>query len=156
MTNKQSDFIIYLVKCLIGVIIGFYLFRRYPEVGAWSLVSIVLVLSPDRKDAMNLAINRIKANIIGASIGLALFYIHPMNLLMMSIGVLLTIIVCQLLKLQDVSRSASVAVVIILLHQRGAYFWNVALERAGGVVGGCVMAMLITYIFHQLLVKFKW
>jgi uncharacterized membrane protein YgaE (UPF0421/DUF939 family) len=155
MTNKQSDFILYLIKSLIGVIIGFYLFRRFPEVGAWCLISIVLVLSPDRKDAMNLALNRIKANLVGAGIGLTLFFIHPMNLLMMSIGVLLTIIVCQLLKLQDVSRSAAVSVIIILLHQKGAYFWDVALERAGGVVGGCIIAMLITFVFHYALVKFK-
>jgi uncharacterized membrane protein YgaE (UPF0421/DUF939 family) len=156
MTNKQSDFFMYIIKCLIGVAIGFYLYRKYPEIGEWCLISIVLVLSPDRKDAMNLALIRIKANMVGAGIGLTLFFIHPMNLLMMSIGVTLTIITCRLLKLQEVTRAAAVAVIIILLHQKGQYFWDVALERAGGVLGGCLIAMLITYTFHVTIRKFKW
>jgi len=146
----------YIIKCLIGVAIGFYLYRKYPEIGEWCLISIVLVLSPDRKDAMNLALIRIKANMVGAGIGLTLFFIHPMNLLMMSIGVTLTIITCRLLKLQEVTRAAAVAVIIILLHQKGQYFWDVALERAGGVLGGCLIAMLITYTFHVTIRKFKW
>jgi uncharacterized membrane protein YgaE (UPF0421/DUF939 family) len=156
MANKQSDFIMYIIKSLIGVAVGFYLYRKYPEIGTWCLISIVLVLSPDRKDATKLALVRIKANLVGAGIGLALFFIHPMNLLMMSIGVTLTIIVCRLLKLQEVTRAAAVAVIIILLHQKGQYFWDAALERAGEVLAGCLIAMLITYTFHVTSTKFKW
>ena len=156
MTNKQSDFFMYIIKCLIGVTIGFYLYRKYPEIGTWCLISIVMVLSPDRNDAMKLALVRIKANLVGAGIGLALFFIHPMNLLILSIGVTLTIITCRLLKIQEVTRSAAVAVVIILLHQKGQYFWDVALERAGGVLSGCLIAMMITYTFHVAITKFKW
>jgi len=156
MARKQSDFFMYIIKCLIGVTIGFYLYRKYPEIGTWCLISIVMVLSPDRNDAMKLALVRIKANLVGAGIGLALFFIHPMNLLMLSIGVTLTIITCRLLKIQEVTRSAAVAVVIILLHQKGQYFWDVALERAGGVLSGCLIAMMITYTFHVAITKFKW
>jgi uncharacterized membrane protein YgaE (UPF0421/DUF939 family) len=155
MTNKQSDFLRYIVKCLIGVVIGFYLYNKYPEIGAWCLISIVLVLSPDRKDAIKLALTRIKANLIGAAIGLSLFFIHPMDLLIICIGVVLAVTICQLLNLEDTGRSAAVSVIIILIHEKGPSFWNVALERAGGVVGGCVIAMLITYIFHIMLFKFK-
>jgi len=156
MARKQSDFFMYIIKCLIGVTIGFYLYRKYPEIGTWCLISIVMVLSPDRNDAMKLALVRIKANLVGAGIGLALFFIHPMNLLILSIGVTLTIITCRLLKIQEVTRSAAVAVVIILLHQKGQYFWDVALERAGGVLSGCLIAMMITYTFHVAITKFKW
>ena len=156
MARKQSDFFMYIIKCLIGVAIGFYLYRKYPEIGTWCLISIVSVLSPDRKDAMKLALVRIEGNLVGAGIGLALFFIHPMNLLMLSLGVTLTIITCSLLKLQEVIRSAAVAVIIILLHQKGQYFWDAALERAGGVLVGCLIAMLITYTFHATSTKFKW
>jgi uncharacterized membrane protein YgaE (UPF0421/DUF939 family) len=156
MARKQSDFVMYILKCLIGVAVGFYLYRKYPEIGVWCLISIVSVLSPDRKDAMKLALVRIEGNLVGAGIGLALFFIHPMNLLMLSLGVTLTIITCSLLKLQEVTRPAAVAVIIILLHQKGQYFWDVALERAGGVLAGCLIAMMITYIFHEAITKFKW
>lgn len=64
LTKEKKDFIVFMVECLIGTIIGFVLYRLYPVIGAWSLFSIILVLAPDRKDAMTLAISRIKANLI--------------------------------------------------------------------------------------------
>ncbi|GAB2689149.1 hypothetical protein GCM10027037_09850 [Mucilaginibacter koreensis] len=155
MTIKQADVLLYILKSVIGTAIGYYIYSAYPGVGAWCLISIVLVLTPDRKDGTQLAINRIKANLIGAAIGLILFFIHPMNLLMMSIGVALAIIICELLKLQAVTRSAAVAVLIILVHEKGKYFWDVALERAAGVVGGCLIAILLTLIFHAFVDKAK-
>jgi uncharacterized membrane protein YgaE (UPF0421/DUF939 family) len=123
--------------------------------GAWCLISILLVLAPDRKDAMTLAKTRIKANLVGATIGLIIFSIHPVNLLMICIGITLTIIACELLKLQTATRSASIAVLIITMHEPGQHFWNVALERAGGVLAGCVIGMLITLAFHTTIIRSK-
>jgi len=151
--RKQADFLLYILKCLIGTAIGFYLYRLYPTVGAWCLISIILVLAPDRIDAMNLAATRIKANLVGAAIGLTLFYIHPINLLMICIGIVVTIVACEFLKLQPATRSAGVAVLIITMHEPGQYFWDIALERAAGVVGGCIVGMLITYVFHLVVSK---
>jgi uncharacterized membrane protein YccC len=65
MKIKQADLIIYIIKCVLGTIIGFTLYRHYPQVGQWCLLSIILVLAPDRKDAFMLATNRIKANLVG-------------------------------------------------------------------------------------------
>ncbi|MEO8584458.1 MAG: FUSC family protein [Flavitalea sp.] len=148
MKEKAVSLILYIAECLIGTAVGFYIYRSYPTVGAWCLISIVLVLSPDRKDAMNLAMNRIKANIVGAIVGLALFFIHPINLVMICIGITVTIVACEVLKLQVATRSATIAVLIITMHEPGQYFWDVALERAGGVVSGCIIGIIITYAFH--------
>jgi uncharacterized membrane protein YgaE (UPF0421/DUF939 family) len=153
--SKQVDLLLYIVKCLLGTAIGFYLYRWYPTVGSWSLISIILVLAPDRKDALSLAINRIKANLVGAVIGLTLFYIHPINLLMICIGIALAIIISELLSIQVATRTAAVSVLIITMHEPGKYFWDVALQRAGGVVSGCVIGVLITYIFHVVVLKSK-
>ncbi len=155
MASKYSNLILYILKCLIGTAIGFYLYRLYPTLGAWCLISIILVLAPDEKDAINLATSRIIANIVGAVIGLTLFYIHPINLFMICLGITASIIACELLKLQTATRSAGVALLIITMHQPGQYFWDVALERAGGVVCGCIIGMIITYIFHISLLKYK-
>lgn len=148
MTPKQSNLLLYILKCLIGTAIGFYLYRLSPTLGAWCLISIILVLAPDDKDAMNLATNRIIANVVGAGIGLTLFYIHPINLFMICLGITASILVCELLKLQTATRSAGVALLIITMHQPGEYFWDVALERAGGVISGCVIGIILTYLFH--------
>jgi uncharacterized membrane protein YgaE (UPF0421/DUF939 family) len=148
INKKFTDKLLFIIECLIGTAIGFSLYRLYPTVGAWCLFSILLVLSPDRKDAMALATTRIKANLVGAAIGLALFYIHPINLLMVCLGIAATIIACEILNLQTAMRSATIAVLIITLHEPGQYFWDVALERAGGVILGCIIGVIITYIFH--------
>jgi len=123
--------------------------------GTWCLFSILLVLSPERKDVMNLAVNRIKANLIGAAVGLLLFSIHPVNLIMICLGITIAVIICEFLKLQAVTRSATVAVLIITIHEPGKYFWDVALERAGGTILGCVIGVLITYIFHIVILRSK-
>lgn len=155
MTPKLANLLVYILKCLVGTAIGFYLYRLYPTLGAWCLISIVLVLAPDDKDAMNLATNRIYANLVGAGIGLTLFYIHPINLFMTCVGITLSIVICELLKLQAATRSAGVALLIITMHQPGEYFWDVALERAGGVVSGCLIGILITYIFHIVILRYQ-
>lgn len=148
MDQKQLDFLLYVAKCLIGAIIGFFIYRQFPEGGAWSLVSILLVLSPEGKDAIKLAEVRIKANLVGAGTGLLLFFLHPEAFIMICLGVVIVVLVCEFLKLQVATRSALAAVVIISIHEKGHYFWQVAIERAVGVIGGCLIALLITYIVH--------
>ncbi|MVN21931.1 FUSC family protein [Mucilaginibacter arboris] len=148
MDQKQIDFLLYVLKCLIGAAIGFFIYRAFPEGGAWTLVSILLVLSPEGKDAINLAEVRIKANLVGAGTGLLLFFLHPPAFFMICLGVIIVLVVCELLKLQVAARSALASVVIICIHESGKYFWQIAVERAGGVVGGCLIALLITYIVH--------
>ncbi len=148
MDQKQLDFLLYVLKCLIGAAVGFFIYRAFPEGGAWTLVSILLVLSPEGKDAINLAEVRIKANLVGAGTGLLLFFIHPPAFIMICLGVIIVLVICELLKLQVATRSALASVVIICIHESGKYFYQVALERAGGVVGGCLIALLITYLVH--------
>ncbi|WP_419800725.1 FUSC family protein [Mucilaginibacter sp.] len=148
MDQKQIDFLLYVAKCLIGTVIGFVIYRAYPEGGAWSLVSILLVISPEGKDAINLAEVRIKANLVGAGTGLLLFFLHPPALVMICLGVVIVLIICELLKLQVATRSALASVIIICIHESGKYFYQVALERAAGVILGCLIALLITYLVH--------
>lgn len=148
ITKEQKNFIIYAVECLLGTAIGFTLYKFYPVIGAWTLFSIILVLSPDRKDAMTLARNRIKANLIGAFIGLIIFYFHPVNLLTICIGIAVAMTLCEWLKLKTVTKSAIIAILIITMHEPGQHFWNIALERAGGVMLGCGIGIMITYLFH--------
>jgi uncharacterized membrane protein YgaE (UPF0421/DUF939 family) len=155
MKIKQADLIIYIIKCVLGTIIGFTLYRHYPQVGQWCLLSIILVLAPDRKDAFMLATNRIKANLVGSGIGLILFLVHSINIVMICIGVIVAIVVCELLSLQVATRTAVVALLIVTMHEKGQYLWDVALERAMGVVGGCIIGVLITYAFHIAIFKYR-
>ncbi|RYE23284.1 MAG: hypothetical protein EOP42_23415, partial [Sphingobacteriaceae bacterium] len=85
---------------------------------------------------------------VGAGTGLLLFFLHPPALVMVCLGVIIVLVVCELLKLQVAARSALASVIIICIHESGKYFYQVALERAAGVILGCLIALLITYLIH--------
>jgi uncharacterized membrane protein YgaE (UPF0421/DUF939 family) len=149
MLNKeQRNFLFYLLECLAGTVIGFIIYRFYPVIGAWSLFSIILVIAPDRKDVLTLAANRIKANLLGALVGLALSYFYPVSLPMICTGIAVAMLLCEWLKLSAVTKSAIVAILIITMHEPGRSFWNIALERASGVLLGCIIGVVLTHIFH--------
>ena len=61
-----SDLIIYVFRCIIGFLIGYQLYIQFPEHELfWTLLSIILVISPEAKDSKRLAIERFKSNLIG-------------------------------------------------------------------------------------------
>jgi uncharacterized membrane protein YccC len=47
------------------------------------------------------------------------------------------------------NRSALTAVTIIMLHPSETHLWNSLLERASSVSVGCIVALLITLVFHR-------
>src|SRR5262245_31406583 len=128
--------LLYVVESVMGALIGYGLYRLHPVIGLWCLFSILLVLGPDKDDAVTVAVNRIKANFIGASIGLILFALHPGNLLAICVGVGLAVGICELMDLKTATKSAAIAFLIVTLHEPGKHFWDVALERAFGTFIG--------------------
>lgn len=144
---------VYIAKCVTGVLLSSLLsvfFSQWIDY-SWSLISVVLVLSPEGTDSVELALTRIKANLVGAAVGVILLFTHvpaPWNI---ALGAALALFVCYQLKLQAAARSTLAAVIIILLHHEGANLWSAALSRVCAVITGCVLGLLITYVFHSLI-----
>jgi uncharacterized membrane protein YgaE (UPF0421/DUF939 family) len=149
MNERVNGLIIYIIKCAIGTITIFTVSSliHYNNI-AWSLISVLLVLSPEGKDAIGLAINRIKANVIGAATGLLCLLIYFPNMWMISVAIALTLIVCHFLNLDSAARSALAATVIIMLRQEGTHLWTTAIERVIAVFVGCILGLIITFVFH--------
>jgi len=120
---------------------------NYKDV-AWCLISVILVLSPDGKDSLPLAFTRIKANFVGASVGLLCLLISPNNMWILSAALTITLALCYFFKFDTAMRSALAATVIIMLHEEGKHLWDTALERVIAVMAGCVLGLLITFAFH--------
>ena len=139
---------IYLVKCVIGAAIcySFYIFLpQYPVY--WALISVVIVFSPENSN--KLAYDRIKSNLLGASIGLLMFYIPIPKVLQICIGVALTILIGISLKLDNTLRSALAALVIVLIEETKDNSWLIPIERVICVCIGCFVALMITFIFSK-------
>jgi len=151
--GRNKMLIAYILKCISGVLLCsllslfFSQWIDYP----WSLISVVLVLSPEGKDAVDLALARIKANLVGASVGVLMLVSQipwPWNIAM---GAALALFICDRLKLNTAARSTLAAVIIILLQHESGNLWSSALGRVGAVIVGCVLGLLITYFFHSFI-----
>jgi uncharacterized membrane protein YccC len=68
MNDTHKNLLLYITKCVAAVSLIYllsYLFH-YPDVG-WCLISAVLVLSPNAKEALPLALTRIATNLVGSA-----------------------------------------------------------------------------------------
>lgn len=145
---KKGYYIQYIVKCLIGSSICYTLYRIFPEHQfQWSIISLLLVIAPEEKDSFKLSIDRMKANIIGATIGLAAILMCGLNLMVLLVSVSGTILFCTLIKLGNASRSALAALIIVLTDEKHRAGGVSAYERMFCVVAGCIIAIIITYVF---------
>jgi uncharacterized membrane protein YgaE (UPF0421/DUF939 family) len=122
----------------------------YREI-SWAIISTMLVISPDSREAPHLALTRIKANIIGGLASLLFLVILPPGLIAICLALSFTILSCFFLKIMPGSKSAVAAVIIIMLHGMDgeqSHFWETTLLRVLSVIAGCVIGLLITYLFH--------
>jgi len=145
---------IYAAKCVTGVLfVSLVSWLIGYKDTVWVLISVMLVLSPDGSDAVTLAVTRIKANLIGALSGFLLILIHPELVLMMSIAVLITVILCNLLQLEAATRTALAAAIIVMTHEAGQHPWDTAIGRVLSVIAGCIIGLGITFLFHNKLTQ---
>ncbi|MEO8760718.1 MAG: FUSC family protein [Bacteroidia bacterium] len=142
-----SNVCIYTVKCLIGFSVGYFLIREIPNHEMnWTLLSILLVLSPDDVDAKRLAIERMKANLIGSAVGLLCYVIYKPNLYIILVGVVITIATCYFFKLMNVTRTALATLIIVFIYEQKSATWHSAIERLLCVAGGCLIGVAITLL----------
>ncbi len=140
-------------KCVSGILLCSFLsifFHQWIDY-SWSLISVVLVLSPEGKDAVELALTRIKANLVGASVGVLLLFSQMPSPWNIAVGAAIALFVCDKLKLNAAARSTLAAVIIILLHQEGTTLWSSAVNRVGAVITGCVLGLTITSVVHSFI-----
>jgi uncharacterized membrane protein YccC len=149
---KKSEYlshVVYLVKCVIGVIICYILYKAIPQYPFyWSLVSVALATSLDSSNTQ--AYDRIKANIVGCGVGLCLYPIHVPELLLLCAGILMTVLLAIFFDVISTVRSALAGFIIVTLQVEQTRHWYIALERVVCVVIGCLVALLITIIFNWL------
>jgi uncharacterized membrane protein YccC len=151
MNNK--NLFLYILKCITGwaVILILSEITGYKDI-SWCLISVLLVLSPDSKEAIPLAMSRIKANLTGALASAICLTLGQPTFITVSLAFILTIGFCHVAKIMASSRSAVVAVIIVMFHNAGHHLWDNALERIVLVISGCLLGLLITYIFHRKII----
>lgn len=143
-----SQLIIYIIRCLIGFMIGYELMINYPKQDLfWVLLSIILVISPEGKDSRRLTVERVKSNLIGSMVGLCCVFInHEPTLFLIIFGIIATCIICYVLNVMNMARVAIVALLIVLLQPHFTSVELTPLLRAGTTILGCFIGFSITLI----------
>lgn len=145
---RDLSFLSYLIKCLFGAGICYFFYLLYPQYQLyWSIVSVLLVLAPGMEDSIRLATNRMKANIIGASIGLIFFLFFSTNIYSLSASILLTVLLCTLFHIDGATRSALAGLVIVLINGKEKNDWHIGVYRMASVIIGCLVAIFLSYLF---------
>jgi hypothetical protein len=62
----------------------------------------------------------------------------------------LSLIACDLLMLNAGAKSTLAAMIIVLMHHEGPHIWDSAVGRISSVILGCLLGLVITYIFHSI------
>jgi len=153
MSLRNKNLIVYAGKCVVGILLCFVVslfFKSWIDY-PWSLISVVLILSPEGKDALELAITRIKANFVGATTGALMLLTQLPSPWNIALGAAVSLFACDRFNLNTGARSTLAAMIIILLHPEGTHLWDSALSRVSAVVVGCLIGLLVTFVFHSII-----
>jgi uncharacterized membrane protein YgaE (UPF0421/DUF939 family) len=151
MPPRHFEAVVFSAKATISAVVAALVYQWIQLPGApWvAAVSAVLVTQPDLHSSLKTSLMRVIANLCGAFGGAALSVIIGQPIVAMAIGVMLTGLVCYLLKQDDALRPAFVAVVIVTLIGDTAK-WHSSIDRVLAVVVGCVCALVVGFLFDKL------
>lgn len=136
----------YILKCIIGTSVCYELFIHFPNYPFyWSMMSVALVFTVENNN--ELAYDRMKANILGSTIGFILHFISLNSLLLIIIGISVVIYLGTILRLGNATRTALAALIIVVVKQGIDKESWVALSRMICVVVGCLVALVVTLGF---------
>ncbi|MEI9863336.1 MAG: aromatic acid exporter family protein [Limisphaerales bacterium] len=129
MHQRHFEAIIFSVKAALATVVAalVYQFVKLPGAAWVAAVSAVLVTQPSIHSSFKASWMRVVANLAGAFGGAALGIALGQPLVAMAVGVLITGLVCYLLKQDDALRPAFVAVILVTLAGRminGTVRWN--------------------------------
>lgn len=153
-----SPVIIYTTRCTIGLAIGYALLKNLPQYEIlWTMISIMLVISPEGENSKKLSIERFNSNLIGSIAGLICLEVHPeLNFYVCLMGVFITIFTCYIFNILNMARVALVALLIILIHPLSSSTLEVTpLMRTGAVTAGCFIGLMITVITSTIIRRLK-
>lgn len=152
----SSPLSIYTARCVIGFMIGYELYVRFPEYELmWTLISIILVISPEGKDSRRLSVERFKSNLIGSIVGLLCLLLHEPTYIATLVGIFITIGICAFFKIMNMARVALVALLIILVQPHFDQAEIAPFARILSVTLGCFIGLCITVFSSMGIRKLK-
>lgn len=150
LTSEHKNIGLYIAKCVTGFALLSLIGELFsiPDM-SWVVISMLLVTSPDGKEAIDLTIVRVKSNAVASVTSFVFLLLFSNVTLAICCAITVTILACYFFKLMAGSRAALAAVVIVSLHPLGEHLWSTAAERLAAVIAGCAMGLILTFAFHR-------
>ena len=151
MQLRHFKAVIFSFKAAVATVVASLGYQFFLLPGrAWvAAVSAVLVTQPDLHSSFKASLMRVVANLAGALGGAALLIVIGQPIVAMAIGVMVTGLVCYLLKQDDALRPAFVAVILVTLIG-GNDEWHNSRDRVAAVIIGCLCALVVGFLFDKL------
>jgi uncharacterized membrane protein YgaE (UPF0421/DUF939 family) len=151
MPTRHFEAVIFSTKAAVATVTAVLCYQLVQLPGTpWvAAVSAVLVTQPDLHSSWQASLMRVVANLAGAFGGAVLLSLIGQPVIAMAIGVMLTGLLCYILKQDDALRPAFVAVIIVTLIGENSK-WHSSLDRVLGVIVGCVCALAVGFLFDKI------
>lgn len=157
-TNLESFGVaaLFAAQTIVCSLILFALYSRLKTGGLWwACVSAVLVLQPGIEQSISASAIRIAANLIGATIGLAIGRLLGAGPTQVLTAMVIVVFVCEGLRLDLGLRTACVSVIVVMTANEGRVV-TTSVERFSAVFAGCGVAVVVQLIVERLESWFGW
>lgn len=116
---------------------------------AWAIISAIIAIQPGLQQSLAASLTRIVANFVGALVGLGLGELIGVGPWQVLVGIVVVVVLCQFLRLDDGLRIACIAVVVVLSIQATSVVHS-AIERSLTVIIGCVIGTMVQYAAERI------
>jgi uncharacterized membrane protein YgaE (UPF0421/DUF939 family) len=115
----------------------------------WAIITAVLILQPGIDNSMSASGVRIVATLLGASVGTAATLLIGAGAVALLAGILVTVILCYLVRLDLHVRQACLTVPIVQMWRSGSVV-HVDYERITAILAGCIVPVIVQFAYEQL------
>jgi uncharacterized membrane protein YccC len=133
------------IKTAIAGVISLYITRLFhlPE-GYWAAISALIVMQSNVGATLSASRARLAGTAIGAVVGGLFVALWGSNTMGFALAVAIAFVVCDMLRLAESQRLATVTVAIIMLIRGTSAAWVIALHRFAEVALGILIALLVS------------
>ncbi len=133
------------IKTAIAGVISLYVtaLLHLPE-GYWAAISALIVMQSNVGATLSASRTRLAGTAVGAIVGGVFLAMFGINMLAFACAVAFAFFVCDVLRLAESQRLATVTVAIIMLIAHTTSAWVIALHRFTEVALGIVIALLVS------------
>jgi uncharacterized membrane protein YgaE (UPF0421/DUF939 family) len=146
----------YGVELLTSIMIllwGYHMARAQGAV--WAIITAILILQPGIDRSMSASGVIIVATLLGSSAGTVAALLVPGEAAALLAGVLVTVILCHLFRLDLHVRLACLTVPIVQTWHQGSII-HVDYERIAAILAGCGVALIVQFAGVQFRRQVSW